>query len=66
LKFFHPTQHLRAIRETAVSRIFLSHSSTNNAEAVALRDWLKAEGWDDIFLDADPEHGIAAGQRWER
>jgi hypothetical protein len=22
-----------------VSRIFLSHSSTNNAEAVALRDW---------------------------
>jgi hypothetical protein len=38
-----------------VSRIFLSHSSTNNAEAVALRDWLAANGWkDEIFLDLDP------------
>ena len=49
-----------------VSRIFLSHSSTNNAEAVALRDWLAGEGWEDIFFDADPERGIAAGERWER
>ena len=49
-----------------MSRIFLSHSSENNAEAVALADWLKREGWDDIFLDADPERGIAAGERWER
>jgi formylglycine-generating enzyme required for sulfatase activity len=49
-----------------VSRIFLSHSSANNAEAVALHDWLKGEGWDDIFLDTDAERGIAAGQRWER
>jgi hypothetical protein len=49
-----------------VSRIFLSHSSVNNAEAVALRDWLDSEGWDDIFLDVDPERGIAAGERWER
>jgi H+/Cl- antiporter ClcA len=49
-----------------MSRIFFSHSSVNNAEAVALRDWLAAEGWDDIFLDTDPERGIAAGERWER
>jgi formylglycine-generating enzyme required for sulfatase activity len=50
-----------------VSRIFLSHSSANNAEAVALRDWLEREGWkDEIFLDLDPERGIAAGERWER
>jgi len=49
-----------------VSRIFLSHSSVNNAEAVALGDWLRNEGWDDIFLDTDPERGIAAGERWER
>jgi hypothetical protein len=27
-----------------VSRIFLSHSSANNAEAIALRDWLANEG----------------------
>lgn len=49
-----------------MSRIFLSHSSTNNAEAVALRDWLAREGWDDVFFDADPQRGIAAGERWER
>ena len=49
-----------------MSRIFVSHSSSNAAEAVCLRDWLAAEGWDDIFLDLDPEHGIAAGERWER
>ncbi len=33
---------------------------------MALRDWLKGEGWDDVFLDVDPNSGIAAGQRWER
>ena len=49
-----------------MSRIFLSHSSANNAEAVALRDWLKREGWEDVFLDVDPDRGIAAGERWER
>jgi formylglycine-generating enzyme required for sulfatase activity len=39
----------------------------NNAEAVALRDWLANEGWkDEIFLDLDPLRGIAAGERWER
>jgi formylglycine-generating enzyme required for sulfatase activity len=50
-----------------VSRIFLSHSSSSNAEAVALRDWLADNGWkDEIFLDLDPQRGIAAGERWER
>ena len=49
-----------------MSRIFLSHSSTDNFEAIALRDWLASEGWKDVFLDLDPERGIAAGQRWER
>jgi formylglycine-generating enzyme required for sulfatase activity len=44
----------------------LSHSSINNAEAVALRDWLKREGWEDVFFDVDPDRGIAAGERWER
>jgi len=50
-----------------VLRIFLSHSSENNAEAVGLRDWLASNGWkDEIFLDVDPQRGIAAGARWER
>jgi hypothetical protein len=50
-----------------VSRSFLSHSSANNAEAVALHDWLESNGWkDEIFLDLDPRRGVAAGERWER
>jgi hypothetical protein len=49
-----------------MSRIFISHSSANNASALALRDWLRSEGWDDLFLDLDPERGIVAGERWER
>jgi WD40 repeat protein len=49
-----------------MSRIFLSHSSKNNDSAVALRDWLATQGWDDVFLDLDPRSGIAAGERWER
>ena len=49
-----------------MSRIFLSHASANNAEVVALRDWLKREGWEDVFLDVDSDRGIAAGERWER
>jgi hypothetical protein len=53
------------LRGDLVSRIFLSHSSLNNAEAIALRDWLVAQGWDDIFLDLDPERGLKAGERWQ-
>jgi formylglycine-generating enzyme required for sulfatase activity len=50
-----------------VSRIFLSHSSTNNTQAVALYDWLQCEGWkDEVFLDFDMKRGIVAGERWER
>lgn len=49
-----------------MSRIFLSHSSEDDFEAVALRDWLAGEGWEDVFLDLDPDRGIAAGERWER
>jgi hypothetical protein len=45
---------------------FLSHSSSDNAIAIALRDWLVSEGWNDLFLDLDPERGILAGERWER
>ena len=48
-----------------MSRIFLSHSSINDAEAIALSEWLKAHGWDDLFLDLDPERGLKAGERWQ-
>ncbi len=48
-----------------MTRIFLSHSSLNNAEAIAIRDWMKAQGWDDVFLDLDPELGLAPGDHWQ-
>ena len=48
-----------------MARIFLSHSSGNNAEAIALRDWLISHGWDDLFLDLDPGRGLKAGERWQ-
>jgi hypothetical protein len=48
-----------------MSRIFLSHSSANNAEAIAICRWLAEEGWKDVFFDLDPERGIKAGELWE-
>jgi phosphoribosylformimino-5-aminoimidazole carboxamide ribonucleotide (ProFAR) isomerase len=48
-----------------VSRIFVSHSTANNTEAIAVRDWMIAQGWSDIFLDLDAERGLVAGQRWQ-
>jgi WD40 repeat protein len=48
-----------------VARLFISHSSLNNDKAVEVRDWLARNGWDDVFLDLDPERGIVAGQRWK-
>ena len=48
-----------------MARIFIIHSSANNDRAIQLRDCLVANGWDDIFLDLDPERGIAAGERWK-
>lgn len=48
-----------------MSKIFLSHSSVNNAEALALAQWLKENGWDDYFLDIEPQKGLSPGQRWQ-
>lgn len=47
-----------------VSRIFISHSSNDTAAALALTQWLAAEGLDDVFLDAHPERGLATGETW--
>jgi hypothetical protein len=46
-----------------VTRLFISHSGTENLEALAFRDWLIGEGWseEDVFIDL---HGIGAGERW--
>ncbi|MBF0148333.1 MAG: TIR domain-containing protein [Magnetococcales bacterium] len=48
-----------------MSRIFISYSRQDRKEALGLRAWLREEGWDDVFLDDDPETGILPGQRWK-
>jgi hypothetical protein len=48
-----------------LSRLFISHSAANNAAAIALRAWLAEQGFDDVFLDIDPNRGLAAGERWQ-
>lgn len=47
-----------------MSVLFLSHSSKDNAAALKVRDWLRDHGYSEIFLDLDPESGLAPGQRW--
>jgi WD40 repeat protein len=48
-----------------LGKIFISHSSANNAEALAMHDWLAEHGWGDVFLDLDPRRGLVAGDRWQ-
>ena len=50
-----------------MTRLFISHSSKDNDSAIALKGGLKGRDGlvrEDIYLDLDPEDGIAAGQRW--
>ena len=46
-----------------MARLFISHSSRNNDKAIEVRDWLATNGWNDVFLDLDPERSIVAGHR---
>jgi len=48
-----------------VSKIFISHSSANNASALAVGAWLAEVGWSDYFLDITPSRGLAPGERWQ-
>ena len=49
-------------------RIFISHSSRNNREAVALKQWLterRPELANEIFLDIDDKTGLQLGRQWK-
>ena len=51
-----------------MSRIFLSHSSRDVRQAVALKRWLALQDpplANEIFLDVDPDTGLRAGSRWK-
>ena len=46
-------------------RIFLSYSSDERAEALAVQSWLEKNGWEnDVFVDVDPQHGLTGGEAW--
>jgi len=46
-----------------VPRLFISHSSKDNIQALAFQRWLMGKGWgqDDIFIDL---HDMQAGEKW--
>lgn len=51
-----------------MSRIFISHSSVDGLQAVALRKWLVQQNPpldNEIFLDTDPRRGIPLGIKWK-
>ncbi len=51
-----------------MSRIFMSHSSRDMRDAVALKQWLVGQDpplANEIFLDVDPESGLRTGTRWK-
>ncbi len=44
-------------------RLFISHSSKDNIQALAFQRWLMGKGWgeDDVFIDL---HDMQAGEKW--
>jgi len=51
-----------------MSRVFLSHSSRDSREAVAVKAWLGEHQpglAEEIFLDLDPHTAIRPGERWK-
>ena len=51
-----------------MSRIFLSHSSLDNRQTIALQRWLVEQEpplANEIFLDLDSRRGISPGTKWK-
>ena len=49
-----------------MARVFLSHSSRDNASAGRIRAWLERQGFEAQFLDFDKHSGIQPGENWEK
>lgn len=49
-----------------MSSLFVSHSSQDAALTAELARRLRAEGFEALFVDFDPDVGIPAGRNWER
>lgn len=49
-----------------MTAIFISHRSSDAEDASFLKDWLRGQGHQQLFLDFDPTDGIPAGVDWEQ
>lgn len=49
-----------------MTKIFISHSSKDQAWAGEVREALRGRGYQSLFLDFHPEDGIPAGAKWEQ
>jgi len=49
-----------------MARVFLSHSSRDNASAGRIKAWLERQGFEAPFLDFDKHIGIPPGADWEK
>jgi hypothetical protein len=49
-----------------VTSLFISFGSHDRGKAIQVRDRLRAEGYEALFLAFDPADGIPVGRRWER
>lgn len=49
-----------------MAAFFISHSSEDQAAVERLRDRLREWGYGSMFLDFDPDDGIAVGREWEQ
>jgi hypothetical protein len=49
-----------------MAAIFISHSSEDTSQATKIASALEARGFQHLFLDFDPIHGIPGGSLWER
>ena len=55
-----------AIYSHDMGSLFISHSSRDRVLVDELRSQMAAAGFDAVFLDYHPDHGIPPGRNWER
>lgn len=49
-----------------MAKIFISHSSRDNTAARHMFEWVRAQGFEEVFLDIDKHGGIPPGAKWEQ
>ena len=49
-----------------MASLFVSHSSQDITKTTEIINWLRAKGFEALFVDFDPDVGIPVGRHWER